>query len=85
MKFLRIVLPLTTALLASATVSANERWFEMEVILFTQLGDKSAINESFPEESKLPNYRRVRDLLSPYLQPDLTALKAVIAQCNAEP
>jgi len=62
-----------------------ERWFEIEVILFKQLGNKAELKEQFPDginASNLPNYRQSFDLFSPYLQPDLTRIKQFIPLCG---
>ncbi|GAA0821424.1 hypothetical protein GCM10009111_28400 [Colwellia asteriadis] len=58
------------------------RWFEVEVILFKQLGDKSLIKEQFVN-TELPNYARSFDLLTPYLQPDISALKQQLPYCHS--
>jgi len=91
---LRLKLKLATLLFVSLifalpTFSATEqedRWFEIEVILFSQLGDKKQLKESFPNQkqqpSALPNYRQVRDLLTPYIYPDITTLKLQLPQCD---
>ena len=60
-----------------------DRWFEMEVILFSQLGDKAKLKEQFPENTALPNYRRVIDLLGPYLNPNVSSLKQLLPSCNS--
>jgi F0F1-type ATP synthase membrane subunit b/b' len=62
-----------------------ERWFEIEVILFQQLGDKSKLKEQFSEQvdaSHLPTYSKAFDLLTPYLQKELTAIKQFIPLCS---
>lgn len=62
-----------------------ERWFEVEVILFEQLGDKNALKEQFADDvsvKTLPEYKRSFDLLSSYLQPDLTAIKQFVQLCS---
>ena len=78
-----------STIFAAPTFSATEqedRWFEIEVILFSQLGDKTKLKEIFPDQeqqpSALPNYRNVRDLLTPYIYPDLTTLKLQLPQCD---
>ncbi|MEW6983390.1 CsiV family protein [Colwelliaceae bacterium 6471] len=80
-----------SALLLSATTSwgvaaknqtDDERWFEMEVIIFNQLADKDQLKEAFPDQIPLPKYRRVIDLLSPYLNPDIAALKQLLPHCD---
>ncbi|WP_448547762.1 CsiV family protein [Thalassotalea fusca] len=58
------------------------KWFEVEVILLSQLADKSTIREHFDEAKPLPKYRRFYDLLSPYLQPDIASLKQVLPLCS---
>ena len=60
-----------------------DRWFEIEVILFSQLGDKKQLKEQFPENSILPNYRKVIDLLGPYLNPDINSLKQQLPSCDS--
>ena len=70
----------------AAQESAPERWFEIEVILFKQLNNKKALKEQFPDDvtaSALPQYKRSFDLFSPYLQPDLTAIKQFIPLCSS--
>jgi hypothetical protein len=76
-------------LVSAPSFSATEqeqRWFEIEVILFSQLGDKTQLKEYFPDQeqqpSTLPNYRRIKDLLTPYLYPDLSTLKLQLPQCD---
>ncbi len=68
-----------SAMAASKTI--DQRWFEVEVILFSQLSDKSALRERFAESSTLPNYRTF-DLLNDYLQPNLSELKAQLPNCE---
>lgn len=62
-----------------------DRWFEIEVILFKQLGDKTNLKEKFPKginASKLPKYKQSFDLLGSYLQPDLTNIKQLMPHCG---
>jgi hypothetical protein len=78
---------ISTALIFSQQLSAADnkdadRWFEMEVILFSQLGDKEQLKEQFPENVVLPKYKEVIDLLGPYLNPDITSLKQLIPSCD---
>lgn len=80
--------------LLSFSVSSNvlatqtekpERWFEIEVILFEQLGDKKAFKEKFPDKlssATLPLYEEYFDLLTPYIQPNLTSIKQFIPLCS---
>ena len=61
----------------------GEHWFEIEVILFSQIGDKTTLKETFKETTELPNYRRTLDLLTPYLQPDIKSLKQLLPYCDS--
>lgn len=74
-----LTLPLT---LQAATSKNNDRWFEVEIILFSQLGDKSQLTEAFPDTSELPKYRRSEDLLARYLNPDIRSLKQLLPSCD---
>jgi len=69
----------------AAKLEKPERWFEVEVILFKQLGNKSTLKEQFPDDinaSNLPNYQESFDPLTPYLQPSLTRIKQFAALCG---
>ncbi|MGL1958473.1 MAG: peptidoglycan binding protein CsiV [Colwellia sp.] len=61
------------------------RWFEIEVILFNQLGDKKLLKEQFPDNVSLPKYNRYFELLSAHLQPDITSLKQQLPRCDITP
>lgn len=65
---------------------AAERWYEIEVILFSQLGDKKLNNESFPDQERqptaLPKYRRIVDLLTPHIYPDTSSLRLQLPKCG---
>jgi hypothetical protein len=79
--FLSITLIFSQQLSAADNKDAD-RWFEMEVILFSQLGDKTKLKEQFPENTTLPKYKEVIDLLGPYLNPDITSLKQLLPSCD---
>lgn len=64
------------------TTPAADRWFEIEVILFSQIGDKSVLKENFNTAKDLPAYKKTLDLLTPYLQPDISDLKQLLPYCN---
>lgn len=78
------------ALLANNTAFAQtvkkERWFEVEVILFQQLGDKSLLKEQFPDD--MPSaalslrHKRFIELLTPFLKPDTSTLKLQLPLCG---
>jgi hypothetical protein len=62
-----------------------DRWFEIEVILFQQLGDKTLLKEQFPDNvstTTLPQYKKHFDLLTSYLQPNLTGIKQFMPLCS---
>ena len=75
-----LALPLT---LNAATQKSDDRWFEVEIILFSQLGDKSQLKENFPDTSELPKHRRVEDLLHSYITPDIRGLKQLLPSCES--
>lgn len=69
----------------AAQTDKPERWFEIEVVLFKQLGDKKVLKEQFPNDvdsTSLPQYKNHFDLLSSYLQPDITGIKQSMPVCN---
>ena len=68
---------------ANAAVKTYENtWFEIEVILFSQLGDKSLLQEAFPETSHVPTPTKIIDLLGPYLDPNIASLKSILPHCK---
>jgi len=67
----------------AAQKKVDQRWFEIEVILFSQLGDKGQLKETFGESKPLPNYKTF-DLLTPYLNPTLIELKAQLPICHEQ-
>ncbi|WP_206484391.1 CsiV family protein [Thalassotalea sp. G2M2-11] len=76
---------LSTLLLTSSTLAASKwsgEWFEIEVILLSQLHDKSTQAEVFPNYSPLPEYTKSLDLLNPYLSPDIASLKQLLPHCD---
>ena len=87
MKLTRCLTLLSSIILAASPAIAADkkpkRWFEMEVILFSQLGDKSQLAENFEQQTSLPKYRKIRDLLTPYLTPDISLLKQHLPICQA--
>jgi hypothetical protein len=75
-----LALPLT---LHAATQKSNDRWFDVEIIIFSQLDDKSQSKENFPDTSELPKYTRVEDLLKRYINPDIRSLKQLLPSCDS--
>ena len=76
-----------TSVLASGANAAqskkvDKRWFEIEVILFSQIDDKSKLKEQFDEGATLPKRSRVVDMLNRYLYPQLADLKQQLPSCQ---
>lgn len=87
MKIKQAVTLLSSLILSSAVLAAsqsNERWFDIEVILISQLADKSGLKEVFADDKKLPHFSKPLDLLTPYLSPDIAHLKQQLPFCNSE-
>lgn len=88
-----------TIMAPNVMAAQDPRWFEMEVILFSQLDtpantsankqadDTNAIGtEQFAQTStQLPRYRHVRDLLTPYLYPNIADIKKHLPICGQTP
>ena len=83
-RYLALISAATLCLFTAINAQAKpKRWFEMEVILFSQLGDKSQLKENFSNNTPLPRYRKVRELLSQYLLPDISLLAQHLPQCDS--
>ena len=75
-----------SAVLPNTAIAAgqkNQRWFDIEVILVSQLNDKAAIKEVFANNVSLPSFKKPVDLLTPYLQPNIAHLKQKLSFCNS--
>lgn len=77
-----LLTPVALSAFVATNVTASERWFEIEVILMSHLGDKSKIEELYPNSIALPKYRRTFDLLSDYLSPDISLLTQQLPLCG---
>lgn len=90
MKYHAILTPVLTSLclLTSHNTLANnvkeERWFEIEVIIFKQLADNSKNTEQFSSNDLRARKSKARDLLASYLQPDITSLKQLLPHCGQQ-
>ena len=73
---------ITLSLNVNAANNYENTWFEIEVILFSQIDDKSRLQEAFPESSELPKPTTVLDLLGPYLASDISTLKNRLPSCE---
>ena len=89
MKLKKIALMITSTMFATSAVAApvkQERWFEVEVVFFTQLGDKDKLQEVFPEKDQLPampRYKKVIDLITPFLHPDISVIRQKLPICDS--
>lgn len=78
------MLSLSVSAAQAQTEKKPERWFEVEVILFSQLADKTVTDEQFPNPEQVPlmrNRTRAIDILTPFLKPNLTAIKSGLNGC----
>jgi hypothetical protein len=83
-----LCLLVTTASLASdgtvQPIKEPARWFEIEVILFKQISNKDQNKEQFSSRDLTAKKRNALDLLTPYLQPNITALKQLLPTCGQQ-
>lgn len=71
-----------SALAQPANAAKQEWWFDVEVILFERNLDEANVSETFTQSQLNPPTGDVLDLLSPYLTPDLSYLKAGLEYCR---
>lgn len=57
-------------------------WFEVEVILISQLDDKAKLKEVFSDQEFTLDHSKTLDLLTPYLNPDIATLKQQLPLCD---
>jgi len=67
-----------------AIAEKQARWFEIEVIIFKQISKKTDKEEQFSPRDLSVKKQRALDLLAPYLQPDISALKQLLPNCEQE-
>ena len=67
---------------AAQSKKIDKRWFEIEVILFSQIDDKSKLKEQFSTGASLPERTRIVDMLNGYLYPELAELKLQLPNCQ---
>lgn len=60
----------------------NQRWFEIEVILFKQVTKSSEKTEVFNPQDLSYRKQHALDLLNTYLHPDITSLKQLLPRCE---
>jgi hypothetical protein len=75
---------LTTSVLAQpANAVEQEWWFDVEVILFERNLEEVNLSEQFKQSRLEQPASNVLDLVTPYLQPDLSYLRAGLPYCRA--
>jgi len=74
-----------TASVLSQSANAVEQpwWFDVEVILFERNVEVANLSEKFKPSQLEQSASNVLDLLTPYLQPDLSYLRAGLPYCRA--
>jgi hypothetical protein len=77
------VLLTASVLIQSANAVENEWWFDVEVILFERNLEAVNISEKFKQSRLEKPSSDVLDLLTPYLKPDLSYLRAGLPYCRA--
>ena len=80
---LSLALASTMAMPFHAIAQDNTWWFEVELIVFKRTIDPSSVDEQFTGNFEAAKTRRQFDLLTPYLQPDLTLINEGLPQCFA--
>lgn len=77
---------LLTGILAANAFAASSRWsgdwFEVEVILLSNLSDKKVVKEVFDRAKSMPNYSRSLDILHSVLHPEIATLKQKLPYCS---
>ncbi|WP_445424926.1 CsiV family protein [Alishewanella sp. HL-SH06] len=71
-------------LLNTMLLQANERWFEVELIVFERTGD-SQLREHFPEQVTPIRLGRIIDLVSPLYNPSIQPLVSALEDCSPAP
>jgi hypothetical protein len=66
-----------------ANAAEQEWWFDVEVILFERDVDAVKLSEKFKQSQLESSTNDVVDLLTPYLNPDLSYLRAGLPYCSA--
>jgi hypothetical protein len=74
---------LTISILAQPLHAVEQEWwFDVEVILFKRNIDMATISEKFKQSQLETQKKDVIDLLTPYLNPDLSYLRAGLPYCR---
>jgi hypothetical protein len=78
------VMLLSLSHIAIAASNASERWFEVELIVFSPAGN-TALKEQFDSNVKPIRLSNSFDLLTAKYQPAITPLLQALSPCNARP
>ena len=82
--FLTISLSFSPSVLAQpADAAVQQWWFDVEVILFKRDFDPVNVSEKFKQSQFKKTTNDYLDLLTPYLKPDLSYLRAGLPYCRA--
>lgn len=77
---------LLTGIFAANTLAATSRWsgdwFEVEVILLSNLSDKKVVKEVFDRAKPMPEYSHSLDILRSVLSPEISMLKQQLPYCG---
>jgi hypothetical protein len=75
---------LTTSVLAQPAIAVDKQWwFDVEVILFERNLDTANIPEKFKQSRLEQPTNNILDLLTPYIKPDISYLRAGLPYCRA--
>ena len=80
-----LFISLLFSLSAMATSKWLGKWFEVEVIIVSQLDDKAKLKEVFTQPHKVINEANAIDLLTAYLNPNIATLKQQLPICDELP
>ncbi len=73
----------SVAFTVAKPASAQQWWFDVEVVVFKRLQDADALTENFGEWQAIDT-SGATDLLTPYLYPDVTQLRQSLPSCSPE-
>ena len=74
---------LSSVLLTSPLSAQQQRWFEVEMLVFSQTPG-AAIQETFGDSIKAIKPGRAYDLLTPLYQPDIATLLSELPLCSQD-
>jgi hypothetical protein len=76
------VVVLCVGLQSTATAAEQDWWFDVEVIVFKRDSAGTELSEKFANNDIKAPSPKVIDLLTPYLQPDLSYIRAGLSFCH---